>query len=115
MTARRRFAILFGKDGETMSKEIGIIDADLLDNGTRHPNLALMKLSAWHKAQGDDVEWWWGWESAWGKARAALEMAPAVGRRRRSDRPAGPGRTAERRRVSSYPFSFIVPASQPHG
>ena len=45
MTARRRFAILFGKDGETMSKEIGIIDADLLDNGTRHPNLALMKIS----------------------------------------------------------------------
>nr|DAQ65532.1 MAG TPA: L-lysine 2,3-aminomutase [Caudoviricetes sp.] len=21
-----------------------------------------MKLSAWHKAQGDSVEWWWGWE-----------------------------------------------------
>lgn len=26
------------------------------------PNLALMKLSAWHKARGDDVEWWWGFE-----------------------------------------------------
>ena len=24
---------------------VGIIDADLLDHGTRHPNLALMKLS----------------------------------------------------------------------
>lgn len=24
------------------------------------PNLALMKLSAWHKARGDVVEWWWG-------------------------------------------------------
>ena len=24
--------------------KIGVIDADLLDNGTRHPNLALMKL-----------------------------------------------------------------------
>lgn len=24
------------------------------------PNLALMKLSAWHKARGDTVEWWWG-------------------------------------------------------
>lgn len=22
------------------------------------PNLALMKISAWHKAQGDTVEWW---------------------------------------------------------
>ena len=28
-----------------MPKTIGIIDADLLDNGTRHPNLALMKIS----------------------------------------------------------------------
>ena len=25
---------------------------------TGFPNLALMKLSAWHKAQGDTVEWW---------------------------------------------------------
>jgi len=30
---------------------IGLIDAD-----SRIPNLALMKLSAWHKAQGDDVK-----------------------------------------------------------
>ena len=28
---------------------IGIIDADLLDKGTRHPNLALMKISAYYK------------------------------------------------------------------
>lgn len=28
---------------------IGIIDADLLDNGTRHPNLALMKISGYYK------------------------------------------------------------------
>lgn len=34
---------------------IGLIDADLLDNGTRHPNLALMKLSGYHKAKGHDV------------------------------------------------------------
>ena len=25
--------------------KIGIIDADLLDKGTRHPNLALMKIA----------------------------------------------------------------------
>ncbi|AIO18962.1 hypothetical protein KQ51_01084 [Candidatus Izimaplasma bacterium HR1] len=31
---------------------IGLIDADLLDSGTRHPNLALMKISAWHKSKG---------------------------------------------------------------
>ncbi len=34
----------------------GIIDADLLDNGTRHPNLALMKISAFKKEQGNKVE-----------------------------------------------------------
>lgn len=36
---------------------IGLIDVD----GHHFPNLALMKLSAWHKARGDTVEWWWGW------------------------------------------------------
>ena len=36
-------------------KTIGIIDADLLDNGTRHPNLALLKLSGYHKEHGDSV------------------------------------------------------------
>lgn len=38
-----------------MSK-IGLIDVD----GHNFPNLALMKLSAWHKSQGDHVEWWIG-------------------------------------------------------
>lgn len=38
--------------------KVGLIDVD----GHHYPNLALMKLSAWHKAQGDTVEWWWGWE-----------------------------------------------------
>lgn len=33
---------------------IGIHDSD----NTGFPNLALMKLSAWHKAQGDVVSWW---------------------------------------------------------
>ena len=36
--------------------KIGIIDADLLDNGTRHPNLALMKISGYYKEQGYSVE-----------------------------------------------------------
>ena len=40
-------------------KRIGIIDADLLDHGTRHPNLALMKISAYHKAKGDTVNWYY--------------------------------------------------------
>ncbi|WP_196332816.1 hypothetical protein QJR26_06850 [Clostridium baratii] len=35
---------------------IGLIDADLLDNGTRHPNLALMKISGFKKEQGHSVE-----------------------------------------------------------
>lgn len=36
--------------------KIGLIDVD----GHNFPNLPLMKLSAWHKANGDDVEWWNG-------------------------------------------------------
>ena len=48
--------------------EVGLIDADLMwqkrANGRRYgktkadvfPNLAIMKLSAWHKKQGDNVE-----------------------------------------------------------
>lgn len=34
--------------------KIGLIDVD----GHNYPNLPLMKLSAWHKAQGDSVEWY---------------------------------------------------------
>lgn len=37
--------------------KIGLIDVD----GHNYPNLALMKISAYHKSQGDEVEWWWGW------------------------------------------------------
>lgn len=33
---------------------IGLIDVD----GHNFPNLPLMKLSAWHKKQGDSVEWY---------------------------------------------------------
>ena len=33
---------------------IGLIDVD----GHNFPNLPLMKLSAWHKKQGDHVEWY---------------------------------------------------------
>ena len=36
--------------------KIRLIDVD----GHNYPNLALMKISAWHKAHGDTVEWWWG-------------------------------------------------------
>ena len=39
---------------------IGLHDADRehLKRGKKFPNYALMKISAWHKAQGDSVEWW---------------------------------------------------------
>lgn len=37
---------------------IGLIDVD----GHDFPNLALMRIAAYHKAQGDLVEWHWGWE-----------------------------------------------------
>jgi hypothetical protein len=36
--------------------KIGLIDVD----GHNFPNLALMKISAWHKSQGDEVEWFFG-------------------------------------------------------
>ena len=35
--------------------KIGLIDTD----GHHFPNLPLMKLSAWHKSQGDHVEWYY--------------------------------------------------------
>ena len=34
---------------------IGLIDVD----GHNFPNLALMRISAFHKSKGDIVEWWW--------------------------------------------------------
>lgn len=39
---------------------IGLHDAEKehFRNGKTFPNYALMKISAWHKARGDSVEWW---------------------------------------------------------
>ena len=37
---------------------IGLIDVD----SHNFPNLALMKISAYHKARGDKVDWWNGLE-----------------------------------------------------
>ena len=42
-------------------KKIGLIDVD----SHNYPNLALMKLSAWHKAQGDTVEWYSPFVGTW--------------------------------------------------
>lgn len=39
---------------QKQSKRIGLIDVD----HHNFPNLALMKISAYHKAQGDEVEWY---------------------------------------------------------
>lgn len=39
-----------------VGRSVGLIDVD----GHNYPNLALMKISAWHKANGDNVEWWNG-------------------------------------------------------
>lgn len=38
---------------------IGLI---AVDGHSGFPNLALMRLAAWHKAQGDKVEWWNGFQ-----------------------------------------------------
>ena len=40
------------------NKKIGLIDVD----GHNFPNLALMKISGWHKAHGDKIEWVNGFE-----------------------------------------------------
>ncbi len=38
---------------------IGLHDAEKEHFKNKNfPNLALMKISAWHKAKGDTVEWW---------------------------------------------------------
>lgn len=59
--------------------QVGLIDADLMwvehANGRRYgnskadifPNLALMKISAYHKQQGDDVSWYCGFEGMYDK------------------------------------------------
>ena len=39
--------------------KIGLIDVD----GHNFPNLALMKISAYHKSQGDNVDWWMALDS----------------------------------------------------
>ena len=38
--------------------KIGLIDADKKNAKNPFPNIALMKLSAWHKRNGDTVEWY---------------------------------------------------------
>lgn len=40
--------------------KIGLHDAEKehFKRGKNFPNLALMKISAWHKSRGDTVEWW---------------------------------------------------------
>lgn len=35
--------------------KVGLIDVD----GHHFPNLALMRISSYHKKSGDDVSWWW--------------------------------------------------------
>lgn len=37
---------------------IGFVDCDLKNAKNPFPNLAIMKLSSWHKSQGDTVEWY---------------------------------------------------------
>lgn len=41
-------------NGSVFDMKIGLIDVD----GTNYPSIPLMKISAWHKAQGDHVEWY---------------------------------------------------------
>ena len=44
--------------------KIGLIDVDQHNKTPKFPNIALMKISAWHKAQGHNVNWWFGFYHA---------------------------------------------------
>ncbi len=46
------------KKGMSNNMKIGLIDVD----GHHFPNLCLMKIAAYHKARGDTVKWWNGFE-----------------------------------------------------
>lgn len=58
MDFRFRIPCAYLKFGEKML--IGLHDAekDYFKGGKIFPNYALMKIAAWHKSQGDTVEWW---------------------------------------------------------
>lgn len=43
--------------------KIGLIDVDNFEKkSSPFPNVALMKIAAWHRLRGDDVDWWWGFD-----------------------------------------------------
>jgi len=44
------------KPDYSIKKKIALVDADLLDGGTRHPNLVIMKLAGYFKEKGCDVK-----------------------------------------------------------
>ena len=59
-----------------MPKKIGIVDADLLDGGTRHPNLVCLKLAGHYGAKGlgEDVSLIENWDQLlYGSQNYALE------------------------------------------
>lgn len=43
------------RGGKKCPMRVGIIDADLIDHGTRFPNLALMKIAGYYKENGSNV------------------------------------------------------------
>lgn len=48
------------QEAQTHIMKIGMIDLDAKNQKKPFPNLPLMKLSAWHKQQGDEVRWYDG-------------------------------------------------------
>ena len=55
--SERVMSIKYNFKGESMVVGLHDAEKDYLKNKS-FPNLALMKISAWHKRQGDIVEWW---------------------------------------------------------
>lgn len=45
-------------------RKIGIVDADLIDGGTRFPNLACLKIAGWYRGKGREVELIEDWKTA---------------------------------------------------
>lgn len=54
--------------------KIALVDADLLDGGTRHPNLVIMKLSGYFKGRGCDVRLIESWDELYHSAGNLSEL-----------------------------------------
>jgi len=100
---------------------IGLVNVD----SHNFPNLALMRLSAWHKQQGDSVEWWNGF-THYDRVYLSNAMLPIVEQATAYLREAGVARSRlwayvlvqdveeTHRRVLALRDMGITPVAQPY-